>query len=326
VSYVFGPVPSQRLGRSLGIDPVPLKTCNFSCVYCQLGRTQPLVNQRREYTPTREVLRQVENALERLGPGGVDWLTFVGSGEPTLHCGLGWLIRRVKALSPLPVAVITNGSLLHIPAVRHAVQAADAVLPSLDAGSPGLFRRIARSHLACTFDRLKDGLIAFRQGYTGKLWLEVMLVGGVNDSEPALDDIASAASLIEPDEIHIGVPTRPPAETWVRSPDKQALMRAGTILGRVARVVYPTGGESLAGVETDDPDALIDIITRHPMRLDELVRCFPTWPPGQVRAVLTDLQSAGEAQTVERHGLRFWAASAAHYPGESRDTWSSAPR
>jgi len=324
MSYVFGPVPSQRLGRSLGIDPVPLKTCNFSCLYCQLGRTQPLVNLRREYTPPREVLRQVEYALERLGSDGVDWLTFVGSGEPTLHCDLGWLIRRVKALSPLPVAVITNGTLLYIPAVRHAVQTADAVLPSLDAGSPGLFRRIARPHPTCTFDRLTDGLITFRREYTGKLWLEVMLVGRVNDSESALNDIASAARLIEPDEIRIGVPTRPPAETWVCRPDEEALMRAATILGRVTRVVYPSGGELSAGVETDDPDALIDIITRHPMREDELERCFPTWPPGGVRAVLTDLKSAGEAQMVERHGLRFWAAKAAQYPDQDECTSSSA--
>ena len=117
--YVFGPVPSRRLGQSLGIDPIPLKTCNWNCVYCQLGRTQPLTNQRKDYFPPQEILAEVRQSLDAHQPGEIDWVTFVGSGEPLLHASIGWLVRQVKKITELPVAVITNGSLLYLPEVRH---------------------------------------------------------------------------------------------------------------------------------------------------------------------------------------------------------------
>ena len=127
MNYVFGPVPSRRLGQSLGIDPVPLKTCNWNCVYCQLGRTVPLTNVRRDFYPREHILVEVEKALESHVPGEIDWVTFVGSGETTLHASIGWLIQKVKALTDLPVAVITNGSLLYLPEMRTALSRADAV-------------------------------------------------------------------------------------------------------------------------------------------------------------------------------------------------------
>jgi wyosine [tRNA(Phe)-imidazoG37] synthetase (radical SAM superfamily) len=126
MNFVFGPVPSRRLGRSLGIDTIPLKTCNWNCVYCQLGRSVPLVNQRRNYFLTEAILAEVQLALAAHRSGEIDWITFVGSGEPTLHAGIGLLIRQVKALTDLPVAVITNGALLHLPEVRAELIAADA--------------------------------------------------------------------------------------------------------------------------------------------------------------------------------------------------------
>jgi wyosine [tRNA(Phe)-imidazoG37] synthetase (radical SAM superfamily) len=146
MKYVFGPVPSRRLGQSLGIDTIPLKTCNWNCVYCQLGRTVPLTNKRREYFPRDEIIAEVEQALGTHKPGEIDWVTFVGSGEPMLHAGMGWLIRKVKELTEssahrLPVAVITNGSLLYMPEVREELAAADAVLPTLDAGTPGFIEK-----------------------------------------------------------------------------------------------------------------------------------------------------------------------------------------
>nr|MBN1229190.1 radical SAM protein [Anaerolineae bacterium] len=199
MNYVFGPVPSRRLGQSLGIDTIPLKTCNWNCVYCQLGRTQPLINERREYIPRKTILAQVRDALAAHRPGDIDWVTFVGSGEPTLHSGIGWLIQEVKAAGSLPVAVITNGSLLYLAEVRDALAAADAVMPSLDAGTVELYRRINRPHPEATFERLVDGLIAFRHQYGGKLWIEVMLVRGLNDTEPALQDIAAVLRRVNPD-------------------------------------------------------------------------------------------------------------------------------
>ena len=313
MSAVFGPVPSRRLGRSLGIDPVPLKTCNFSCVYCQLGRTRRLVDERREHLPEKDILKQVADALERVPAEAIDWITFVASGEPTLHAGLGSMIRRVKDLAPRPVAVITNGSLLHLPAVRRDLEAADAVLPSLDAGSEELFRRIARPHPACTWERLVQGLIAFRQAYHGRLWLEVMLIAGLNDSTAALSDIASVAREIAPDGINISLPSRPPAEAWVECPDIDARARAETILGSVAPVVPAAATGAGTGVSVADDEALLDIITRHPMRREELCELFDGWTVARVAATLTDLEADGRARRVVRHGASFWTAAAARF-------------
>ncbi|MBN2116435.1 MAG: radical SAM protein [Anaerolineales bacterium] len=314
MKYVFGPVPSRRLGQSLGIDTIPLKTCNWNCVYCQLGRTVPLTNERREYYPREEILNEVEQALTAHKPGEIDWVTFVGSGEPTLHSSMGWLIRRVKELTKLPVAVITNGALFYLPELREELAAADAVLPSLDAGSAGLYRKINRPHPDITFERLVDGLIAFRKEYLGKLWMEVMLVRGLNDTEEALREITTVLERIRPNEVHINLPTRPPVETWVQPPDEEGLMRALAILGGVARVVHPAEGSfDLSGAESV-VDAIVGIITRHPMREDELRRALEKWTPGQVDKALEQLSSSGQAQAVERYEMRFWSASPAHFP------------
>jgi len=314
MKYVFGPVPSRRLGQSLGIDPVPLKTCNWNCVYCQLGRSRPMVNERLDYFPPEDILADLKKALASHQPGEIDWITFVGSGETTLHASIGWLIREVKALTPLPVAVITNGALLYLPELRVALSAADAVLPSLDAGSAQLYRAINRPHPEVTFERLVDGLIAFRDQYQGKLWIEVMLVRDLNDTEAALTEIAAALQRIQPDEVHIIQPTRPPVETWVLPPDEEGLLRARAILGDIARIVHPASGSfDLSGSETL-VDAVVGIITRHPMREEELVETLERWSPGDVAAILSKLEMSGQAQYVERYGVRFWSASPAYYP------------
>jgi wyosine [tRNA(Phe)-imidazoG37] synthetase (radical SAM superfamily) len=314
--YVFGPVPSRRLGQSLGIDPIPLKTCNWNCVYCQLGRTRPLTNERKDYFPPQAILAEVQEALNAHAPGEIDWVTFVGSGEPTLHASLGWLIRQVKALTDLPVAVITNGSLLYLPEVREELAAADAVLPTLDAGTPALYRQINRPHPELTFARLREGLIAFRREYHGKLWLEVMLVRDLNDTEAALRDIAAALRQIRPDAVHLNLPTRPPAEPWVQPADKAGLMRATAILGDIAKVVHPaTGNFDLSG-SASIVEAVVGIITRHPMRQAELEQALARWAPEQINQALAELEASGQAQVVERYGTRFWSAGPAYYPDE----------
>lgn len=320
MNYVFGPVPSRRLGQSLGIDTIPLKTCNWNYVYCQLGRTTPVTNERKEYYPREEILAEVRQALGDHEPGEIDWVTFVGSGEPTLHSDIGWLIRQVKAITELPVAVITNGSLLYRPEVRQELMAADAVMPTLDAGTPDLYRRINRPHPEITFERQVEGLVTFSAGYEGKLWPEVMLVRGLNDTEEALRDIAAIFRRVDPDEIHISLPTRPPTETWVEPPDDEGLIRAQAILGDVARVIPPAHGTfDLSGYDDGDEaltDAVIGIIRRHPMSEEDLLQTLERWSPGRVKEALARLEASGQAQVVQRYGVRFWSAAPAHYPDE----------
>ena len=211
------------------------------------------------------------------------------------------------------MAVITNGSLLYLPEVRAELMAADAVLPSLDAGSNYLFRTINRPHPESTFERLVEGLSAFSSAYSGSLWIEVMLIRGLNDTEDALRDLQTVLSRIQPDEVHISQPVRPPAERWVAPSDQEGLMRATAILGEIARIIHPVQGEfHLSGYE-NVLDAVAGVISRHPMRQDELVRTLGRWAPESVAQALDMLAEHGRAQTLKRYGHCFWTAVGAKY-------------
>jgi wyosine [tRNA(Phe)-imidazoG37] synthetase (radical SAM superfamily) len=316
MKFVFGPVPSRRLGQSLGIDTIPLKTCNWNCVYCQLGRSVPLVTHRAEYIPRQAILADVAQTLETFAPGEIDWVTFVGSGEPTLHSGLGWLIREVRKLTDLPLAVITNGSLLYQPEVRQELSAADAVLPSLDAGNPCLYRKINRPAGEFTFERLVDGLISFRQTYRGLIWLEVMLIAGVNDSPEALEELARVLERIHPDRVDITQPTRPPAENWVEAPSPQQILLAEQILGKVARAAHEGFTPLTIKTGVSLPETILDLITRHPVAQDDLENALGGWQPAEVRSVLVKLQTSGVAKIVCRFGRRYWSSAGARFSGQ----------
>ncbi len=317
MKHVYGPVPSRRLGQSLGIDPIPFKTCNWNCVYCQLGRTSPMTNERREYFPTDEIVAEVEVALKAHRPGEIDWITFVGSGEPTLHTGLGAMIQRLKSWTALPIAVITNGSLLHLPEVRKELLSADAVLPSVDAGTEALYLKLNRPMPELNYKQFIEGIVAFRNEYRGKLWVEVMLVQGLNDSEEALRNLAAVLQRIRPDEVHLNSPTRPPCEPWVKPVDESVLDRAQRILGEVAYVVRPIRGDlDLSGFD-NVVDAIVSIITRHPVSEEELVQSLTRWQPGHVRDALAELAQSGKAQVVVRGDRRYWSCAEARYVEQS---------
>ena len=208
MSHVFGPVPSRRLGRSLGVDVVPFKTCTYDCIYCQLGRTTRKTTERAEWVPLDEVVAEVETRLS----SRPDYITLSGSGEPTLYVRLGELIERIKGMTDIPVAVLTNGSLLGRAEVRKELLGADLVVPSLDAGDEAMFETVNRPDKDITFDAMLDGLIALRREFAGEYWLEVFLLSGLTATEAEVRKLSACAARIGPDRVQLNTVTRPPAE------------------------------------------------------------------------------------------------------------------
>ena len=314
MSQVYGPVPSRRLGQSLGVDPIPLKTCNYSCVYCQLGRTHPLTNTRRDFYPPEDILTQVRAALTAHGPGDIDYVTFVGQGEPSLCASLGRLIEGVKNMSDVPVAVITNGALLGSAPVRSELALADVVMPTLDAADEGRFRKVNRPWAKLRISDVIDGMIQFRGMFSGRLWVEVMLVKGLNDQDDILFGLRDALARIRADRIHINVPVRPPAEPWVEIPDDETVLRAIAILGEAAEVVTPYEGEFDLSGHADLTDAIEAIIRRHPMRERRLLEtmrihlaesgAIPS--EDEIRRVLAAMEASGRARHRLYRSETFW--------------------
>lgn len=308
MKHVFGPVSSKRLGQSLGVDVLPPKSCTWNCIYCQLGKTREYVTERREFFPREEIFGEIREAVQ--SPADIDWITFVGSGETTLYKGLGWLIRETKKITDTPVAVITNGSLLHLEEVRNELLRADAVLPSLNAGSAELFERIDRPAPGFTYERHIEGLTEFREIYRGKLWVEVMLIAGINDSAEALQDIAAALGKIRPDTVHLVLPTRPSTEQDVHLPSENAIARARLILSHVAKVVHPAKGSMNLRNTVDIIETVVSITRRHPLQERELHHALDELIPGepdQVERMIEQLLGSGRFKTVTlQDGEVYW--------------------
>ena len=306
MKYVFGPVPSRRLGRSLGIDTVPLKTCNWNCVYCQLGRSTPVVHERRAYLPRRQILDETAHALATIPGQQYDWITFVASGEGTLHSGITELVSTVKQMTDHPVAVITNGSLLHRAELRAALAGVDAVLPTLDAGTEDLYHRFNRPHPSLTYPQHMEGLWQFaRMERRARLWIEVMLVAGLNDTPDALHHLGEALRNIAPDEIHLTLPTRCPAEDWVEPPNDESLVNVQSVLGPGARLTSTYALELAFDDSAPVDDQIVNIVSRHPMRVREVDQAARKASVENVRSRLDRLHHEGRLELVDRGNETF---------------------
>jgi len=311
MKIVYGPVPSRRLGRSLGVSPIPFKTCDYSCVYCQLGRTTHITTQRKDFFPPEELLNEIKRVIEvESSHSEIDFVTFVGEGEPTLCKSLGWLIRKTKEIADIHIAVDTNGSLLYREDVRNDLSEADVVMPSFDAGTAETFRKINRPHRGLDFEAVVEGMERFRQEYDGEIWVEVMLVKGLNDSEEELKAIKSRLEHIEPNRTYINVPIRPPAEPWAVPPDKDAIALAHAILGDVTVVditAEETGDFSTDGF-TNPEDAILAIIRRHPMREEQVIETLKKFEVEErgVHDSLTRLAESGKIKKVKYRDKVFW--------------------
>lgn len=265
-THVFGPVPSRRLGLSLGVSPIPEKTCNYTCTYCQLGRTSHMTNKRELFYPVEEIIKQVKKALEL--NNAIDVVSIVGEGEPTLYSGLGELIDLIKTVTDKPVALITNAALFYDEQVRIESAKADIVLPSLDGYNEKSWKAVDRPHGRLDFEAVLDGLVKFGQEYTGQLWIEIMLVKGENDSDEALEAFSSILSKIKYNRLYINTPVRPPAESFVEPTSHAVVEKFAKILGGTAIDVLVSTG--FASDIVDDFEALHSIILRHPMNKFEV--------------------------------------------------------
>lgn len=264
--FVYGPVPSRRLGESLGISPIPKKTCNYSCIYCQLGRTNKMSNKRMEFFNISDILNEFKSYLD-LGTE-FDVITLVGEGEPTLYSKIGELILELKKLTDKPIAVITNAALLYDKVVQKELSEADIVLPSLDAYDEKTFRMINRPYGKLDFMQCYNGLVEFSNNYKGQLWLEIMLVEGINEDKNSLLKFKSLIEKIKYTRLYINTPIRPPAEEYVRAVSSESINIATEILGGISIDNLVSVGFK-SEIE-DDYEAILSIIRRHPMNQFEI--------------------------------------------------------
>jgi wyosine [tRNA(Phe)-imidazoG37] synthetase (radical SAM superfamily) len=266
--YFYGPVPSRRLGRSYGVDIVPFKVCTLDCVYCQLGKTTDRTIERKDYGPIEPVLAELRETLtEGLE---ADFITIAGSGEPTLNLRLGELIDGIKKITDIPVALLTNGTLLYKEDVRAECAKADVVMPSLDAGDEQTFQRINQPHNDISIENLISGLCAFREEFAGRIWLEVFFVEGLNTDAEQIAKIRDAIELIRPDKVQLNTAVRPTADADIKRPDAEKLQAIAARLGPNCEVVADFSlSHHDRGLENKAEDVL-SILKRRPCSLNDI--------------------------------------------------------
>lgn len=269
--YIFGPVPSRRLGVSLGIDIIPYKVCSYNCIYCECGRTTDLTIKRKEYVPTDIVLKEINDYVKN--HPAPDFITFSGSGEPTLHSKIGIILSHIKTHYPnIKTAVLTNGSLLYLDEVRKEILLADVVLPSLDSALTDSFTKINRPNGRLKIEKIISGLVAFRKEYKGEIWLEIFIVEGINTDNDNLDALKKAIVKIKPDRVQLNTLDRPGTENWVKPASKKTLefiIKYWNIPNAEIISKYKSR-KDIKSYRDDIESTILDTIRRRPCTLTDL--------------------------------------------------------
>jgi wyosine [tRNA(Phe)-imidazoG37] synthetase (radical SAM superfamily) len=294
---IYGPVPSRRLGFSLGVDLVPLKTCSYNCIYCQLGKSARTTVDQKTYVSVEAILAQLSAKLK--DAGHTDHITLGGSGEPTLNDQVGLLIHQIKRLTDIPVAVLTNSSLLGDPRVRHSLLEADVVLPSLDAYDEKGFQTINRPHGDIRFDDMVNGLIAFREEFSGALWLEVFVLEGVNATDKDAEQFSKWIGRINPEKIHINTSVRPPAEAFAQQAAPDTLARFCHVLGNKAEVIASFKGSGKHAMKHSLEEELLNILARRPCTLRDLSSALSA-NENEIRKGVDPLVKDGKVSTTRK--------------------------
>ena len=299
MKYIYGPVPSRRLGSSLGVSPIPKKTCNYSCIYCQLGRTDRMTNERRMFYPVQEILDELDEFLESRVP--FDVVTIVGEGEPTLYLGLGELIDGIRRKTDKAIAVITNGALLYDRQLQEEICRADIVLPTVDAWDEATFRRINRPHGSLRYEEVTRGLEEFSQSYQGQIWIELMLMKGINDDNGSLAEYEKMIRRIRHEKVYLNTPVRPPAEAGVEPVDHDRMEQAAALLGGISIDLLESG--DFHSEVPDDYEALLGIIKRHPMNQFEIVGFLEGRRNASPEEILLQLQKDVRVTVINYKGI-----------------------
>jgi len=301
--YLFGPVVSRRLKLSLGIDPVPFKTCSLDCVYCELGKTTDKVVKRKSFAKPKEIIGEVIQFL-RTG-NKPDCITISGSGEPTLNRDLEEIIQEVKKITSIPLAVITNSTLMSDPKVRSALLPADVVLPSLDAVSPEVFARVNRPHPSLQVDRIISGLQQFREEFTGEIWLEVLLVRGINDQPEEMELLREAALSLHPDRIQLNTVARPGTEDSALPLVDEHLQELKEFFGPLAEVIAGSRHSS-AKVQADSAEErILEIASRRPVTVEEIAAGMGL-EIKEAEKILNRLCQEGKINLKQHRNKGFW--------------------
>jgi wyosine [tRNA(Phe)-imidazoG37] synthetase (radical SAM superfamily) len=315
--YLYGPVPSRRLGLSLGVDIVPFKICTLDCIYCQVGKTSEKTIERKDYFDVEAVLAELRAKLvEGLE---ADFITLSGSGEPTLNTGLGQLIEGIKRISNIPVAVLTNGTLLTDKSVRAECAKADVVVPSLDAGDEQTFCKVNRPHKDISIENLIAGLCTFRDEFAGQMWLEVFLVDGLNTDAEQIGKIRDAIELIRPDKVQLNTAVRPTAEPGVKRLDARKLQAIAEQLGEKCEVVADFSLQRCTGhIEGEDVlgthfargrkmGTLLSMLKRRPGSLSDICSALGIGR-SEASKYLSYFQQQGVIDSEEKDGIVFFKA------------------
>lgn len=302
--HLFGPVDSRRLGRSLGVDLTPAKTCSYDCIYCQLGRTASLTSERREWVATQEVVEEIRRWASC--GGQADTITLAGSGEPTLHTDFGRVLAAAHEFTGLPAALLTNGSLLYLPDVRRQAALASIVKVTLSAADAPTWRRLHRPADDLRFEDYLEGLRLFADARGDQLWLEIMLVRGVNDSPEHLGALAAIAGELRPDRVQLNTVVRPPAESEVIALDGVALENAARLFPMDVEVVTRSK-HAPSNLGKLDRQTVQSLVSRHPASADQIARQFDA-TEDEVKSLLKRLVEEGTLEVWDAQDVTYYRA------------------
>ena len=301
--HIYGPVPSRRLGFSLGIDIIPYKTCTLDCIYCQLGPTPQKTVERKEHVSADSILTQINKALA--SGQRIDYITFSGSGEPTLNLIIGTLIRKIKKITDIPVAVLTNSTLLTDERVREELNAADLIVPSLDAATQDVFLKANRPHPSLNIEDIIASLKKFRKGYSGQMWLEIMLVKGVNDSPRHIQTLKEAVEKIQPDKVQLNTVIRPPAEAYAKALSPKEMENIRKQLGEKCEIIADFAQMDQFPQQKNLEQKILSTIHRRPVTLSDLSASLGKHRD-EVMKYLNMLNARGKVKCVVHKGKTYY--------------------